>query len=326
VEKPLGIIDSISAGFRVVQRHPWLIILPLLVDIWLWLGPHLSISQIVELLLKTWPTAELPSDISQMVIASQEMLRDIGQQFNLFWLVSNSLTWFNVLLPGLVAPARFAAAMQPQQVQLATVWIAAPLALAAGLGLGSAFIISVTAQMQPATGSAGFWLRRGLRVWGLTALYALALSGMLLAVLMISSLGLSFLLLLAPSLATPLASLGVLLGGWVLIWFYLILYFVVAALAWDGATLRQAVWYSANVVGRNFWSTLGLIVLITVILGGFQFIWQRLAQIGPWLVIVCIAGNAFLLTGLTAARLVFFQDRLARWQKTLVTAEPAIQA
>lgn len=261
-----------------------------------------------------------------MVIASQEMLRDIGQQFNLFWLVSNSLTWFNVLLPGLVAPARFAAAMQPQQVQLATVWIAAPLALAAGLGLGSAFIISVTAQMQPATGSAGFWLRRGLRVWGLTALYALALSGMLLAVLMISSLGLSFLLLLAPSLATPLASLGVLLGGWVLIWFYLILYFVVAALAWDGATLRQAVWYSANVVGRNFWSTLGLIVLITVILGGFQFIWQRLAQIGPWLVIVCIAGNAFLLTGLTAARLVFFQDRLARWQKTLVTAEPAIQA
>lgn len=324
MEKPLGIIESISAGFRVVQRHLWLIILPLLVDIWLWLGPHLAVSQMVESLLKAWPTTDLPGDVSQMVAASQQMLAEIGQQFNLFWLVSNSLTWFNVLLPGLVEPARFAAAMQTQQVQLATVGIAVPLVLAVGLGIGSMFMTLVTAQMQPATGSAGFWLRRGLRVWGLTALYALLLTGMLLALLIASSLALSFMLLLAPSLATPLASLGVLLGGWLLIWFYLILYFVVAALAWDGASLRQAVWYSANVVGRNFWSTLGLIVLITVILGGFQFIWQRLAQISPWLVIVCIAGNAFLLTGLTAARLVFYQDRLARWQKTLV-AQPASQ-
>ena len=149
---------------------------------------------------------------------------------------------------------------------------------------------------------------------------------MLMALLMISSLALSFVLLLAPSLATPLASLGLLLGGWLLIWFYLILYFVVAALAWDGASLRQAVWYSANVVGRNFWSTLGLIVLIMVILGGFQFIWQRLAQMSPWLVVVCIAGNSFLLAGLTAARLVFYQDRLARWQKTWAAAQAAKQA
>ncbi len=321
MEKPLGIIESISAGFRLVQRHIWLIILPVVVDIWLWLGPHLSVSQIVASLFKAWPTADMPPDVDQMVAASQQMLNAFGQQFNLYWLVSNSLTWFNVLLPGLVEPARFATEISVRQAQPTTVWLIALLMLLVGFGLGSAFLVLITAQLQPATGKAGFWLRRTLRVWVLATLYAALLGVLLFSALLATSLVFSLLLLLAPALATPLASLGVLLGGWLVLWLYFILYFVVAAIAWDGASLRQALWYSVNVVGRNFWSTLGLIVVIVIILGGFQFIWQRLAQISPWLVLVSIAGNAFLLAGLTAARLIFFNDRLTRWQKTLVAAQ-----
>lgn len=319
VEKSLGVVDSISVGFKLVQRHIWLILLPALVDLWLWLGPHLSISDTVNSLLAAWPTAGLPSDVSELVTASQQMLQTASQQLNLLWLLSNSLTWFNVLMPGLVEPARFTTAGAAVQVQPGLILLGAPLLLAVGLGLGSVFLTSVVSRLQAETAPAGSWLGHAFRLWIRVLLYGLVMAVLLMGFALASSLFLSMVLVLVPALATPLASLGVLLGGWIVVWIYLLLYFAVAAMAWDGVAPGQAMWRSANVVGRNFWSTLGLVMLTVVIMGGFQFIWQRLAQFSPWLVLVSIIGNAFLLTGLTTARLVFYKDRYARWQQALAT-------
>jgi hypothetical protein len=52
------------------------------------------------------------------------------------------------------------------------------------------------------------------------------------------------------------------------------------------------------------------VILSAVILAGFGFIWQRLAA-NPVGLAVAIGGNAILLTGLTAARLVYYRDRCA---------------
>jgi len=44
VTKPQNatLIDSISEGYRVINRRPWLLLLPLLLNIYLWFGPQLS--------------------------------------------------------------------------------------------------------------------------------------------------------------------------------------------------------------------------------------------------------------------------------------------
>ena len=150
------------------------------------------------------------------------------------------------------------------------------------------------------------------------------LAVMLFAAVMLLSLVLAPILMVAPQVGTGLTTLLALLIGWLMLWLYFMLYFVLAALVTDGVGLGQAMWRSFNVVSRNFWSTLGLVILTTVILAGFGFIWQRLAPQSPGGTAVAIVGNALLLTGLTAARLLFYKDRSARWlaaqagQKTAV--------
>ena len=58
---------------------------------------------------------------------------------------------------------------------------------------------------------------------------------------------------------------------------------------------------------------LGLLLLTTLILWGFGLIWQRLASTSLLGALVVIFGNAVLITGLTAARLIFYRERSAQW-------------
>lgn len=327
----MGLIDTLTAGFRTVRQHVWLLLLPLLLDLWFWLGPQLSIRPLIAGILKLWPSAGLPPELEQMSTLYQQTLSEAGTRFNLLWLLNNELTWLNQLLPGLNQPARFTASASPIEVAPLALLLWAPLLLATGLGLGSAFLTSVMSQLPSPEGANAqdspkglrFWVRRGLRTWGLTVVYGVLLLGLLVIVVMMLSLALTAVLLIIPSLGTPLSTLSFLLLGWVVVWTYFMLYFVVAALVSDGVGLGQAIWRSANVVTRNFWPTVGLALLSAVILGGFGFIWQRLAVLSPVGTLVGILGNALLLTGLVAARLIFYRDRYARWQQALANPGPA---
>ena len=37
-----GVIDTISAGYAAINRQPWLLLAPILLDLLLWLGPRVS--------------------------------------------------------------------------------------------------------------------------------------------------------------------------------------------------------------------------------------------------------------------------------------------
>ncbi len=65
LEVPLGLIDTLSSGFKVVQRRPWLVLLPVLLDLWLWLGPHWSIEPLTTGLLGLLAAGNLPPELAQ---------------------------------------------------------------------------------------------------------------------------------------------------------------------------------------------------------------------------------------------------------------------
>ncbi len=44
----MGPLACITTGFEVVARAPWLAVLPLLLDLFLWLGPRLSVAPILQ--------------------------------------------------------------------------------------------------------------------------------------------------------------------------------------------------------------------------------------------------------------------------------------
>jgi hypothetical protein len=73
----------------------------------------------------------------------------------------------------------------------------------------------------------------------------------------------------------------------------------------------RALLTSLLVVQRSFWSALGLFLIGWVILWGMSVVWAPVAasMIG---LIVALIGSAYISSGLAAAHLVFYRDRLSR--------------
>jgi hypothetical protein len=343
MEVCLGLIDTLSNGFKVVQRRPWLIVLPVLLDLWLWLGPRWSIQPLADSLLRLLAAQSLPPEMAQLVDPYRELLTAAGASFNLWWLLDNNPTWLSTILPSLAEPVRLGAAPAAITGSAAALLLWSPVVLLLGVALGSVFMASVASQLpaqrtdeeetpdQTANGAAiphqgsgaGFWLRRALRTFGLAILFSLLILVLLMMVSLLLSLVMMPIFLISPQAGAGAATLAGLMIGWFAVLAYLMLYFVLAAMISDGVGLRQAIWRSVNVVYRNFWSTVGLLLLLTLITWGFGLIWQRLAAGSTLGVLAAIAGNAVLITGLTAARLIYYQERRTRWLTALMAQKTA---
>lgn len=323
----MGLIDILTTGFRVVGKRTWLVVLPVLIDLWLLFGSRLSIQSVANDMLSLWSPDMLPPDLALAAEPSRQALEQAGATFNLWWLLDNGLTWLQTVGPRLsvVLDSSIQATRDVSWLALLT-W--APLIMVLGLGLGSAFLTTIASQMPAgATDSPAdeqspvdkqswsFWLRRGLRTWGVVLVYGLILLALIMLVVFVMSLVLLPFMLITPPLASALAALLALVIIWAGLWIYLILYFVVAALVLDGSGLVDSLRRSFRVVTRNFWSSLGLVIITAVILTGFGLIWQRVAVLSPVGIAAAIGGNAILLTGLTAARLAFYRDRYAALAK-----------
>ncbi|MCB0237472.1 MAG: hypothetical protein KDH08_02295, partial [Anaerolineae bacterium] len=321
-------------GFRVVGRRAWLLVLPVLVDLWLLFGPRLSIQTVVNDMLRLWSPDTLPANLALSAEPYRQLLEQAGSSFNLWWLLDNSLTWLQTVAPRL-SPLLDVGILATRDVSWLALLFWTPLILVLGLGLGSAFLTTIASQMQAGTTDSSadeqnsqdkkswsFWLRRGLRTWGVVLVYGVILLALITVVVFVMSLALTPIMLITPQLASALAALLALVIIWAGLWIYLILYFVVAALVLDGSGLVDSLRRSFRVVTRNFWSSLGLVILTAVILTGFGLIWQRVAVLSPVGIAVAIGGNAVLLTGLTAARLAFYRDRHAALGKPATVGLP----
>ena len=88
---PTGLIDTLQTGFNTVNRHLWLLLLPLAVDVHLWLGPQLTIGAAVS----DWASGRAEGSVAdtiervfgegdRTVLIPSEQLR----RYNVFWLLA----------------------------------------------------------------------------------------------------------------------------------------------------------------------------------------------------------------------------------------------
>jgi hypothetical protein len=239
-----------------------------------WGGARLGASSSYEAM---WVTFLLMLDMPDLMVAISEA--EFTQVA--VWQVSNGVVWFLTL---------FAATF-------------------AGILIGGIYLTSISRGLDSEAAPGGFGRHmlgfgaRFLLFWVLRAVVLLAAGIPLGAILLVVS-------SLLPPLGYILGMVLISLVTWVS--FYGV--FVVAALAVNQVSVWRAIWNSFNVVLRNYWSTLGLFLLINLIGGGLTILWQQLST-GSWLTFVGIVGNAYVGTGLVTASLIFYQDRYARWQE-----------
>jgi len=307
----LGVIGCLAAGFEMVGRNMYLAILPVLLDLFLWLGPHLSIAPLLRqftalLLAQPAPDQAAASQVTQAV----QLLEQFGEQFNLFSLFS-LLPLLNVpsLLarhaPGMVSPLGESHVLAVTSVLALTAW--AIVLLPAGLVLGALYLSGLAHRVRTAHSTSALPHSSGVGklVWVLLFAAGLLVIGMVLVPLWLLLIG------IAAAIVPLLGFLAWMLGVGIASYVALHLLFVVHGILLGGRGLLPAIWESIVLIHTQFPAVVGLVVLVLMIYAGLGFVWS-LPSGESWFLLIGILGNACIATGLIAATFVFYQERIGQ--------------
>jgi MFS family permease len=321
--QPLGVIAILRAGFEMVSRHIWLITLPILLDLFLWLGPRISTAPLNERFVAFLASQPMPDPaVARQIQQLGEIIGEMGGRSNLLSLLS--------ALPILDVPsllARQATGMvtplgEPQVLLVTSVlallgWVV--VLIPAGPVLGFVYLNSLARRVrametdqdeegQPEeTVDPGDRVKRGINK--LLSMF-LFVAGLLMAVVVLVplwSMAVGTVLMIAPPIGFLAWMISVGLGGYLA----LHLMFVVHGVLLGERGLFRATVESFMLIQTQFPSVMGLILLALVIYEGLGFVWS-LPGGDSWALLVGIVGNGCIATGLTAATFVFYRERIGQ--------------
>lgn len=310
----MGVIDSLSAGYRFLGRRLELILIPILLDLLFWLGPRLSIAPLFQQLATFYRQAAsmdgMPAEMAEMSRQMSTTLIALGEQTNLFGVLANTSM---LHVPTLLSVNTLGIDQQVLVVQ--NPGVAAMLFIGfslLGVLIGVIYLNMLARTLPigdgPKPNNVGSFIAITLRHWVMVLLYVALMTVVLLVATIPITLVVSLLSLISPAIGSLIFM--VIAGTLLVLFFYL--YFVVASMIIDNLPVHKAIRQSFSVVRNNFWSTLGFVVLCNVIMLGFAFIMASLAAITPFGTLAAILLYAYIGSGLAMALFVFYRTRLIK--------------
>lgn len=291
--------DTLSAGFAIVNRHPWIMVIPILLDFLFWLGPRLSVAPLVQRAFGDGSSAGLPANLLEGSESAAGLIES-GESFNLLALLALHYPG----LPSLMATRESMGGV----VETANPFQAMGLLLLIpllGIGIAALYYVLIARQVMRRDEGPERLLGRARRSWsrligflflliGVTLLLGMPL--MVVALLLGASSGLFGLVVTALWVAA--------------IWVQFYLFFLVDAIVISDVGPLRAAKNSIGIVRAHLGSTLGLVILVWIITLGMPIVWDRLAGSAPGTV-MGILGNAYITAGLAAASMIYYRDRIA---------------
>ncbi len=296
--EPIGVISSLLAGFDRVASRPFLILPPMALDLFLWLGPHLGIARLIDSLAE--PALRMNGLMAEQASLMRQVVEDVGESFNLL----SALSTIPIGVPSLMAgrmpienPLGLVSKIDvddPGQVLL--IWIALS---GIGLVLGAYYhywiagAIAPDAELGPGWLAAlrmvgfGFLLFVGALVAGITVLIAIAVATLIL----------------------PLLGTGVFFLGFALLfWLAVYLIFTPHGIVRYNQGVIRAMFESFLLVRWNLMPTVGYLGLAFGSYWLLNYVWS-LPSASSWFSVLAIAGHAFVATTLLAGSYAYFQGR-----------------
>lgn len=303
-----SLVETISQGFGIVNKRPWVLLIPLLLDLVYWLGPRLSPQPLAGRLLSFARTVDPQSwDAQRQQMAEQ--INNVQSPVDLspVALIPNMLPKFlNLLTPLIQLPPPPIAPTTWHIGSAAT--LLGSIVLINGLSLlaTATFLVPLAELICGREGARWNWAWLA-RACGSFASILLVLAGVSLLVFLPFTLIAAFVLQLNFVLGQIIFTFGIALIFWLLF---------TASFSFDAVLISgvgpiRALLTSLLLVRRSFWSALGLFLIGWVILWGMSVVWAPVAATVIGLMIALL-GSAYISAGLAAAHLVFYRDRLSR--------------
>ncbi len=285
----MGVIDTLSAGYAAVNRRLWLLGIPIALDLVFWAGPRLGLDRFTT-------TVTLPLATS----GQAEGVQTVPALFNL------------LILLAIHVPTSVGQALTMGEAAEVTAGVAGPgtalllslVLISLGLLVASVYLTAIAQLIRKQPSSLAALQQSAVSVWG----RALKLHGLLLAAGVVVGVPVGILLFLATVIHAALAMLVFIVLQLAIIWVAIHLYFALPAVVVGEHGPVAAIRSSVRVVRQSLWSALGLIAIILVISFGISIVWQALGS-QPLGTLVGIIANAYVMTGLSAATLLFYYDR-----------------
>lgn len=297
----LGVVDTLSAGYATVNRHPWIIAVPVLLDLFFWFGHHLSLALLVQKTLdRMQEAAGHSAGLLQDYPEYWESVARVGEHYNLFSLLA-------IHFPGLPSLMSTREGLGPKIV-LVDPWTVVGLFFllpVLGIGLASIYYVGIGSRVRGASDGPGELWGRILRSWGRFLGFLLLAIG----IGMLFGLPITVLALIAAAINMTFLNIVASIAWVVVLWVGFYLFFVVAAMVVSDVGPIRAVRNSIAVIRFNLGSALGLVALTWVIQLGMPIVWDALAQssVGT---MVGVLGNAYIATGLAAASMIYYRERM----------------
>ena len=292
-------------------RHPWLLLIPVLLDVILWVDPRLHAPDLYESFAPALRQMTQQMTTSESRYAAQELSKAV----ELFFTQFNLLAWLSAVLVGVpIVNGGIDATLTLVTGGAPLLWrvsnfegylLAFVLASAAGLFISALYWTLLGDYVRGETLQASRWLKRSLTVWKSLLLLAVVVLG----VMILGLFPLMMIMFTLSAFSMGLASFVPLLALALAAWIVLVCVFTPHGLVMYHMPLSRAINTSILIVRANFNSVAGLVVLAIALSLGMGLIWEGLAA-DSWLRFVGIAGNALIGTGVIVASLLFYQNRV----------------
>lgn len=305
---PPGVIVSLKAGFDAITRHLAPVLFPLGLDALLWLGPRLSLQQLLlavfqEMLRVTGGGGFSAEEIRLM----QESYAEFLQRFNLLSLLRTFPIGITSLMTGkspVDSPLGLRQVIEVVSFEQVLVWMLG-LTLLGWLGGGAYFrwVAAAAGNTETGRGSAATVFQS--LAFSLLCLMASFVFGIPLVGI------LSIFYFLGP-VALQMAVLVLMILG---LWLAVPLFFAPHGIFVRGQNVLSSVLSSLN-LARFTLPTSGLFVAAVFIISqGLNFLWA-VPPDDSWMTAVGLAGHAFITTALLAASFIYYRE-MNVWLQTV---------
>jgi hypothetical protein len=311
---PPQLLKTIIAGFDTITNHIGLVLFPIGLDLLIWLAPHLRLKQLIESWMDLFfrPVDGVP-EVMEMMQVAQEAWTLAAERFNLLVILRS----YPVGIPSLmvsILPLQ-APGGQPALIDLpsvGSVLLLATVLTLVGL-LGGALYFSMVARVAIHD---ELRLRKVFYDWPRTSLQVIVLAlvwiGLMLGVSMPVSCGISIFAMIGISLG-PLAFF---IFGSLLLWIIFPLLFSPHGIFVNQDSAWASIKKSIQITRMTLPTTATFFVSILFLGWGMDMLW-RIPPENSWLMLIGVAGHAFVATGSLAASFIYYQQA-NEWVQSII--------
>lgn len=293
-----GTVATLTSGFEITTKHLWVIVLPILLDLFYWLGPRIGVTSLLEQYNDIFGNEPAFNQL-------MEPLLQMAPQINVFTNLSLPLVGVPALMNGAV-PEKTPLNPVTYELHGAAQWSGLLLLFSlVGLALTTVYLVLIRFALKTEVNADEERFASVVRAIFVSyfRMIGLAIVFFVLVVMaVLPLLPIAFVL----GLFNGSLSLAVMFVGVVLVVIHLSM--AVPGVILNDRPFLHAVRESIRLVHRNLLPTLNLLLLFVVISSVTNLLW-RLADDGSWLTLVSIAGHGFISTALVAALFIFYRDR-----------------